>query len=125
MPLVVLAHGIPFAAPIPGWPSDKMEGIMTALQEDLCRFLDAGGSDLSGARTAGVQKAPGHEVAVSRAAAGRRALWGFQVGAAFDAGATPGQRGPDSCTRRLAREGKRRPERSLEGVDGRRAHGLP
>ena len=102
---------------------DSMDHVF--LGRAMCRFLDAGGSDLSGARTAGVQKAPGHEVAVSRAAAGRRALWGFQVGAAFDAGATPGQRGPDSCTRRLAREGKRRPERSLEGVDGRRAHGLP
>ena len=39
MPLVVLAHGIPFAAPIPGWPSDKMEGIMTALQEDLAKLV--------------------------------------------------------------------------------------
>src|SRR5215468_3587565 len=29
MPLVVLAHGIPFAAPFPGWPTEKMEGIMT------------------------------------------------------------------------------------------------
>ena len=39
MPLVVLAHGIPFAAPSPGWPSDKMEGIMTALQEDLAKLV--------------------------------------------------------------------------------------
>jgi pimeloyl-ACP methyl ester carboxylesterase len=39
MPLVVLAHGIPFAAPLPGWPSDKMEGIMTALQEDLAKLV--------------------------------------------------------------------------------------
>ncbi len=39
MPLVVLAHGIPFAAPFPGWPSDKMEGIMTALQEDLAKLV--------------------------------------------------------------------------------------
>ena len=42
MPLVVLAHGIPFAAPIPGWPSDKMEGIMTALQEDLAKLVPNG-----------------------------------------------------------------------------------
>jgi hypothetical protein len=39
MPLVVLAHGIPFAAPLPGWLSDKMEGIMTALQEDLVKLF--------------------------------------------------------------------------------------
>jgi pimeloyl-ACP methyl ester carboxylesterase len=39
MPLVVLAHGIPFAAPSPGWPSDKMERIMTALQEDLAKLV--------------------------------------------------------------------------------------
>jgi pimeloyl-ACP methyl ester carboxylesterase len=39
MPLVVLAHGVPFAAPFTGWPSDKMEGIMTALQEDLAKLV--------------------------------------------------------------------------------------
>jgi pimeloyl-ACP methyl ester carboxylesterase len=39
MPLVVLAHGIPFGAPFPGWPSDKMEGIMTALQDDLANLV--------------------------------------------------------------------------------------
>jgi pimeloyl-ACP methyl ester carboxylesterase len=39
IPLVVLAHGIPFAAPFPGWPSDKMEGIMTASQEDLAKLV--------------------------------------------------------------------------------------
>ena len=39
MPLVVLAHGIPFAAPFPGWPSDKMEGIMFALQQDLAQLV--------------------------------------------------------------------------------------
>jgi hypothetical protein len=39
MPLVVLAHGIPFAPPSPGWPSDKMEGIMTALREDLAKLV--------------------------------------------------------------------------------------
>jgi hypothetical protein len=33
MPLVVPAHGI-FADPFPGLPSDKMEGIMFALQQD-------------------------------------------------------------------------------------------
>jgi pimeloyl-ACP methyl ester carboxylesterase len=35
MPLVVLAHGVPFAAPTPGWPSAKMEAIMLDLQKDL------------------------------------------------------------------------------------------
>lgn len=39
MPLVVLAHGIPFADPFPGWPSDKMEGIMFALQQDLAQLV--------------------------------------------------------------------------------------
>jgi hypothetical protein len=39
MPLVVLAHGIPFAAPSPGWPSDKMEGIMLDLQKDLATLV--------------------------------------------------------------------------------------
>jgi pimeloyl-ACP methyl ester carboxylesterase len=39
MPLVVLAQGIAFAAPSRGWPSDKMEGIMTALQEDLAELV--------------------------------------------------------------------------------------
>ena len=39
MPLVVLAHGIPFDAPISGWPSDKMEAILTALQKDLAKLV--------------------------------------------------------------------------------------
>ena len=39
MPLVVLAHGIPFGDPFPGWPSDKMEGIMFALQQDLAHLV--------------------------------------------------------------------------------------
>lgn len=38
MPLVVLSHGIPFAAPFPSWPSDSMEGIMLALQDDLVQL---------------------------------------------------------------------------------------
>ena len=39
MPLVVLAHGVPFAAPFPGWPGDEMEGVMGALQEDLATLV--------------------------------------------------------------------------------------
>jgi pimeloyl-ACP methyl ester carboxylesterase len=39
MPLVVLAHGIPLDDPFPGWPSDKMEGIMFALQQDLAQLV--------------------------------------------------------------------------------------
>jgi pimeloyl-ACP methyl ester carboxylesterase len=39
MPLVVLAHGIPFSAPFPGWPSGEMEGIMSALQDDLAKLV--------------------------------------------------------------------------------------
>jgi pimeloyl-ACP methyl ester carboxylesterase len=39
MPLVVLSHGIPFAAPFPCWPSDTLEPTMLALQEDLARLV--------------------------------------------------------------------------------------
>ena len=39
MPLVVLAHGIPFDPPFPGWPTEKMEGIMTVLQDDLAKLV--------------------------------------------------------------------------------------
>jgi len=39
MPLVVLAHGIPFPAPFPGWPTDKMERIMFALQQDVATLV--------------------------------------------------------------------------------------
>lgn len=35
MPLVVLAHGIPFGDAFPGWPRDTMEAIMRDLQEEL------------------------------------------------------------------------------------------
>jgi pimeloyl-ACP methyl ester carboxylesterase len=39
MPLVVLAHGIPFGDPFPGWPSEKMEAVMSALQQDLATLV--------------------------------------------------------------------------------------
>jgi pimeloyl-ACP methyl ester carboxylesterase len=39
MPLFVLAHGIPFDAPFPGWPNEKMEAIMSALQQDLATLV--------------------------------------------------------------------------------------
>ena len=39
MPLVVLSHGIPFAAPFPEWPVDEMERVMLALQDDLARLV--------------------------------------------------------------------------------------
>jgi pimeloyl-ACP methyl ester carboxylesterase len=39
MPLVVLRHGIPFDPPYPGWPTEKMEGIMTVLQDDLAKLV--------------------------------------------------------------------------------------
>ena len=39
MPLVVLRHGIPFGAPFPEWPTDKMETIMTGLQDDLAQLV--------------------------------------------------------------------------------------
>ena len=39
MPLAVLSHGVPFAAPFPGWPGDAMEGVMLELQGDLARLV--------------------------------------------------------------------------------------
>jgi pimeloyl-ACP methyl ester carboxylesterase len=39
MPPVVLAHGIPFGEPFPGWPGAEMEAIMLALQENLARLV--------------------------------------------------------------------------------------
>ncbi|MGI8486606.1 MAG: alpha/beta fold hydrolase [Thermomicrobiales bacterium] len=39
MPLAVLSHGIPFAKPRPEWPTDEMEEIMLALQDDLARLV--------------------------------------------------------------------------------------
>jgi hypothetical protein len=82
----------------------------------------AGGSPR--ARPAGVQKAPGREVAVSRAAAGRRALWGFQVRRIRwrrDAGATrPGC--PDTAAGERGEEASRE---GLSGINGCRSHGLP
>src|ERR1700722_602870 len=82
----------------------------------------AGGSPR--ARPAGVQKAPGREVAVSRAAAGRRALWGFQVRRIRwrrDAGATrPGC--PDTAASERGEEASRE---GLSGINGCRSHGLP
>jgi pimeloyl-ACP methyl ester carboxylesterase len=47
MPLFVLAHGIPFAAPFPGWPSDEMEGIMSALQDDLAQLVSNARRDIA------------------------------------------------------------------------------
>ena len=47
MPLFVLAHGIPFAAPFPGWPSDEMEGIMSALQDDLAQLVPNARRDIA------------------------------------------------------------------------------
>jgi pimeloyl-ACP methyl ester carboxylesterase len=39
MPLVVLAHGIPFAAPFPGWPTGTMENVMLDAQKDLATLV--------------------------------------------------------------------------------------
>lgn len=39
MPLAVLSHGIPFAAPFPGWPTNDVEGLLLALQEDLAALV--------------------------------------------------------------------------------------
>ncbi len=39
MPLFVLAHGIPFAAPTTDWPTDSMERIMYAAQQDIATLV--------------------------------------------------------------------------------------
>jgi pimeloyl-ACP methyl ester carboxylesterase len=39
MPLSVLSHGVPFAAPFPGWPASEMEALMLALQDDLATLV--------------------------------------------------------------------------------------
>jgi len=52
----------------------------------LCRFLDAGMTNLPRPVAAGVQKAPRHEVAGNWALAVQRALWGFDGGAEFEDG---------------------------------------
>jgi pimeloyl-ACP methyl ester carboxylesterase len=39
MPLIVLSHGVPFAALFPGWPTAKMEAIMLDLQKDLATLV--------------------------------------------------------------------------------------
>ena len=52
----------------------------------MCRFLDAGMTNLPRAVAAGVQKAPRHEVAGSLALAVLRALWGFDSGARLEGG---------------------------------------
>ena len=39
MPMVVLSHGIPFAAPFPEWRADEMERVMLTLQEDLAALV--------------------------------------------------------------------------------------
>ncbi|HET9661657.1 MAG TPA: alpha/beta hydrolase [Thermomicrobiales bacterium] len=39
MPLFVLSHGIPLAAPFPGYPAEAAEAVMMALQDDLARLV--------------------------------------------------------------------------------------
>lgn len=39
MPIVVLAHGVPFAAPVAGWPTDEMETILLDAQRDLVSLV--------------------------------------------------------------------------------------
>jgi hypothetical protein len=47
----------------------------------MCGFLDAGKKEAAQAQLTGVQKAPRHEVAGSRAPTVQRVLWGFDAGA--------------------------------------------
>lgn len=42
IPLFVLVHGKPFPAPFPGWPTDKMEKIMSDRHTDLSRMTPDG-----------------------------------------------------------------------------------
>lgn len=42
MPMVVLSHGIPFAAPFPSWPVEKMEAIMSNNQAEVARLVPGG-----------------------------------------------------------------------------------
>ena len=39
MPMVVLAHGIPGAAPFKGWPTDEMEAVMLDAQRDIAGLV--------------------------------------------------------------------------------------
>ena len=39
MPLVVLTHGVPFAAPFPECPTDEVEEVLLALQKDLAALV--------------------------------------------------------------------------------------
>jgi pimeloyl-ACP methyl ester carboxylesterase len=39
MPLVVLSHGIPFAAPMPEWPTETMEAVMATQQARLATIV--------------------------------------------------------------------------------------
>lgn len=39
MPMVVLAHGVPLAAPFPGWPTNRMEGVMLDAQRDVASLV--------------------------------------------------------------------------------------
>ena len=57
-----------------------------AIYRFLCRFLDAGMTNLPCPVAAGVQKAPRHEVAGSLALAVLRALWGFDSGTGLEGG---------------------------------------
>ena len=92
----------------------------------LCRFLDAGGTERSPhARRAGVQKAPGHEVAGSLGSGWAASAMGISFSRRIMmVGAKLAPGGLDS---RHAAAGLRGaqwaiPVAALEGIDGRRAH---
>jgi hypothetical protein len=51
--------------------------MLQCMSLQLCRFSDAGMTKLSRAPTAGVRKAPRHEIAGGGALTVQRALWGF------------------------------------------------
>ena len=92
----------------------------------MCRFLDAGGINL--VRTLGRPASKKRQGTKSRGAGpwlGGVPLWGFQVCGAFDGGAASGRRDLHACARRGVGGWKKRPDGVLNGIDGRRAHGLP
>jgi hypothetical protein len=60
--------------------------ILRRMSPVVCRFLDAGMTNLPRPVAAGVQKAPRHEVAGGLALAVLRALWGFDSGAGLEDG---------------------------------------
>ena len=81
------------------WPENvevtaNARDTVTAIVRSCAGFWTPASREAPRTQAAGVQKAPGHEVAGSWEAAGQRALWGFQVSAEFAGGRDTGASGP-------------------------------